>query len=286
MDPLLQIRNLSTEYATFSGNVRAIDRVDLDVYPGELIGVVGVAASGKSTLVYSILNLVPPPGKIVSGEVRFQNEDLLTLSEQQLARIRGAHIGLIVPDPRRHLNPLMRVGDQIANVIRAHQAIDKQTARRRARDLIAAVGIPDPEWRLQSYPHELSGGMCQRIAIAMAISNSPRLILADEPTAGLDVTVQIQILDLLRDAAQQQGAAALIVTRDLGIVAHYCQRVAVVHDGRIAEEAPTAEFFAGGAGPYGEALLRATTLARGSMAGSEDGQMLKAPVTQHYGSGA
>jgi ABC-type dipeptide/oligopeptide/nickel transport system ATPase component len=178
---------------------------------------------------------------------------------------------LIVPDPRRHLNPLMRVGDQIAAVMRAHQRIDTAAARGRARDLIAAVGIPDPEWRMRSYPHELSGGMCQRIAIAMAIGNDPQLILADEPTAGLDVTVQVQILDLLRDAARRHGAAAMIVTRDLGIVAHYCQRVAVMHEGRIVEVAATGSFFAD-AGPVGQSLLRATKLARGETAAASTGR--------------
>lgn len=274
MEPLLQIRHLSTEYVTYAGAVRAIDDVNLEVFPGELVGVVGVAASGKSTLVYSVLNLVPYPGRIVSGEVHFEGENLLALPERRLEQIRGSRIGLIVPDPRRHLNPLMRVGDQIANVIRAHQRVSKQFAHDRARDLIAAVGIPDAEWRMRSYPHELSGGMCQRIAIAMAISNNPQLILADEPTAGLDVTVQIQILDLLRAAARQQGAAALIVTRDLGIVAQYCQRVAVMAAGRITEVAATPEFFSGAAGPHGESLLRATTLARGEQEAGADVQML------------
>ncbi len=182
-----------------------------------------------------------------------------------MQRIRGAEIGLIVPDPRRHLNPLMHVGDQIVTVIRTHQKVGKEDARRRACTLIAAVGIPDPEWRMRSYPHELSGGMCQRIAIAMAIANDPGLILADEPTAGLDVTVQVQILDLLRDASRQHGSATLLVTRDLGIVAHYCQRVAVMHGGRIVEVAPTGDFFTTASSPYSQALLRATMLAKGEV---------------------
>ena len=263
MEPLLATRNLTTDYETYNRVVRAIEAVDLEVYPGELLGVVGVAASGKSTLVYSILNLVPAPGKIVAGEVRFRGEDLLRVSEKRLQRIRGAEIGLIVPDPRRHLNPLMHVGDQIAKVIRTHQKIGAEDARRRASSLIAAVGIPDPDWRMRSYPHELSGGMCQRIAIAMAIANDPKLILADEPTAGLDVTVQVQILDLLRDASLQHGSATLLVTRDLGIVAHYCQRVAVMHAGRIVEVAPTRAFFTEASSPFSQALLRATMLAKG-----------------------
>jgi ABC-type dipeptide/oligopeptide/nickel transport system ATPase component len=268
MQPLLAVRNLTTDYGTYTQVVRAIEAVDLDVYPGELLGVVGVAASGKSTLVYSILNLVPTPGKIVAGEVQFRGTDLLHSPEKRLQRIRGADIGLIVPDPRRHLNPLMHVGDQIAMVIRTHKKVDKAEALRRASMLIASVGIPDPEWRMRSYPHELSGGMCQRIAIAMAIANHPALILADEPTAGLDVTVQIQILDLLRDASQQHGSATLLVTRDLGIVAHYCQRVAVMHAGRIVEIASTRSFFTAASSPYSQALLRATMLAKGE---TEDG---------------
>lgn len=263
MEALLDIRNLTTEYATYGGKVRAVGGVDLQVFPGELLGVVGAATSGKSTLVYSILNLVPKPGRIVSGEVWFEGADILRMSARQLQSMRGSRIGLIVSDPRRHLNPLMRVGDQIAEVILAHQKIDREQAKKRARDLIATVGIPDPDWRMQGHPHEFSGGMCQRIGIAMAVANSPQLILADEPTSGLDVTVQIQILDLLRDEAQQQGSAAVVVTRDLGIVAHYCQRVAVMARGRIVEIARTEDFFAEARSSEGAALLQSTKLARG-----------------------
>jgi oligopeptide transport system ATP-binding protein len=263
MQALLDVRDLTTEYATYGGNIRAVEGVDLQVFPGELLGVVGAATSGKSTLVYSILDLVPKPGRIVSGEVWFEGADILRMSARQLQSTRGSRIGLIVSDPRRHLNPLMRVGDQIAGVILAHQKIDREQARKRARDLIATVGIPDPDWRMQGYPHEFSGGMCQRIGIAMAVANSPRLILADEPTSGLDVTVQIQILDLLRDEAREQGSAAVVVTRDLGIVAYYCQRVAVMARGRIVEIARTEDFFAEARSSEGAALLQSTMLARG-----------------------
>jgi oligopeptide transport system ATP-binding protein len=263
MEALLDVRNLTTEFSTYGGNIRALEGVDLQVFPGELLGVVGAATSGKSTLVYSILNLVPKPGRIVSGEVWFEGADILRMSARQLQSMRGSRIGLIVSDPRRHLNPLMRVGDQIAAVILAHQKIDREQARKRARDLIATVGIPDPDWRMQGYPHEFSGGMCQRIGIAMAVANSPQLILADEPTSGLDVTVQIQILDLLRDEARHQGSAAVVVTRDLGIVAHYCQRVAVMARGRIVEIARTEDFFAEARSGEGASLLRSTALARG-----------------------
>jgi ABC-type dipeptide/oligopeptide/nickel transport system ATPase component len=264
MEALLDVRDLTTEYATYGGKIRAIERIDLQVFPGELLGIVGAAASGKSTLVYSILNLVPKPGRIVGGEVWFEKANLLQMPAKQLLALRGSRIGLIVSDPRRHLNPLMRVGDQIAEVIQAHQRINREQARQRARNLIATVGIPDPDWRMQAYPHEFSGGMCQRIGIAMAVANSPRLILADEPTSGLDVTVQIQILDLLRDEAREQGSAAVVVTRDLGIVAHYCQRVAVMAHGRIIEVARTEDFFNRARSSEGAALLRATMLARGS----------------------
>jgi oligopeptide transport system ATP-binding protein len=263
MEPLLDIRNLTTEYATYGGIIQAVEGVDLQVFPGELLGVVGAATSGKSTLVYSVLNLVPQPGRIVRGEVWFEGANILRMSARQLQAMRGSRIGLIVSDPRRHLNPLMRVGDQIAEVILAHQRIDREQARKRARDLIATVGIPDPDWRMQGYPHEFSGGMCQRIGIAMAVANSPRLILADEPTSGLDVTVQIQILDLLRDEAREQGSAAVVVTRDLGIVAHYCQRVAVMARGRIVEIARTVDFFTEARSSEGAALLQSTKLARG-----------------------
>jgi ABC-type dipeptide/oligopeptide/nickel transport system ATPase component len=264
MEALLDVRDLTTEYATYGGKIRAIEGIDLQVFPGELLGIVGAAASGKSTLVYSILNLVPKPGRIVGGEVWFEKANLLRMPAKQLQALRGSRIGLIVSDPRRHLNPLMRVGDQIAAVIQAHQQIDQEQARKRARNLIATVGIPDPDWRMQAYPHEFSGGMCQRIGIAMAVANSPRLILADEPTSGLDVTVQVQILDLLRDEAREQGSAAVVVTRDLGIVAHYCQRVAVMAHGRIIEVARTEDFFNRARSSEGAALLRATMLARGS----------------------
>jgi oligopeptide transport system ATP-binding protein len=264
MEALLDVRDLTTEYATYGGKIRAIEGIDLQVFPGELLGIVGTAASGKSTLVYSILNLVPKPGRIVGGEVWFEKANLLQMPAKQLLALRGSRIGLIVSDPRRHLNPLMRVGDQIAEVIQAHQRINREQARQRARNLIATVGIPDPDWRMQAYPHEFSGGMCQRIGIAMAVANSPRLILADEPTSGLDVTVQVQILDLLRDEAREQGSAAVVVTRDLGIVAHYCQRVAVMARGRIIEVARTEDFFTRARSSEGAALLRATMLARGS----------------------
>lgn len=272
-EPVLSVKNLHTVFPTPDGTVRAVNGLDLEVQPGEILGVVGETGSGKSVLIQSILNLVPAPGRIAQGQVQFAGNDLLKLSARDLQRIRGRDISLIVSSPRSHLNPTLRVGEQIANVIMAHRKVRISQAMDEALSLLKTVGIPDAERRLQSFPHELSGGMCQRVVIAMALANSPRLVLADEPTAGLDVTIQIQILDLFRELTRKAGSGALLVTRDLGIVAHYCDRVAVMYGGQVVEVADVRTFFKRATHPYSLALQRAAFAALGrgeqiTMAGS------------------
>lgn len=261
--PVLEIHDLHVNFNTFDGSVRAVDGVDISLQKGEILGIVGETGSGKSVLLQAILRLIRLPGEITAGTIRFVGEDLIGKSDEDMRRIRGKDIARIVPNPRSHLNPVQRVGDQIADVVLAHNRISRNGARERARELLVAVGIPDPGIFMQSYPHELSGGMCQRIVIAMALANSPTLLLADEPTAGLDVTTQIQILDLFRDLAQQLGSAALLVTRDLSTVAHYCDRVAVMYAGKIVETAGIHSFFDNGVHPYSRVLLEAAYRARG-----------------------
>lgn len=261
--PLLEVRNLHVHFFTFAGVTHAVNGVSLSLKSGEIVGVVGETGCGKSVLVRSILGLIGPPGKIVAGQILFNGVDLLSKDEEELQKIRGKEIALIVPNPRSVLDPVRRVGDQIVDVIMAHNRISRPDALARALQLMEAVGIPDPPIRRFFYPHELSGGMCQRIVIAMALANAPRLLLADEPTTGLDVTIQIQILDLIRDLVRRLGSAALLVTRDLSVVAHYCDRVAVMHEGQIVESAEVDAFFERSVHPYSLALLRAAYRARG-----------------------
>lgn len=261
--PLLEIERLRVSFFGFGGERPAVAGVDLTLGSGDTLGVVGETGSGKSVLVQAIMRLVRPPGRIVSGRITFEGQDLLAQPEEVMERIRGHKIALIVPNPRSQLNPVQRVGDQIADVILAHQAVPRRMARAQVLNLMKAVGFPDPALRMESFPHELSGGMCQRIVIAMALANSPTLLLADEPTAGLDVTIQIQILDLMRDLVRDLGSTVLMVSRDLAIVAHYCNRVAVMYAGRIVEEAETQEFFDSAVHPYSLALLSSAFSARG-----------------------
>jgi oligopeptide/dipeptide ABC transporter ATP-binding protein len=238
-----------------------LNGVDVSLEAGETLGIVGESGSGKTILVRAMLGLLRPPWRIV-GRVLFDGQDLLTKSEVELRAIRGRVIALTTPEPRKHLNPLLRVGEQIVNVLRAHSKVSRGAAYTRAEELLSAVGIPDPKRRLSSYPHELSGGMCQRVIIAMALAHSTRLLLADEPTAGLDVTISRQILDLMHDLVRDFRTSLILVSRDLGVVAHYCERVAVMYAGQIAETASVPTFFAGAAHPYSRHLIRAARAAR------------------------
>ena len=257
-ESLLAISGLAVEFDGRRGPVRILDDINLSVAAGEVLGVVGQAGAGKTVLVRSLLRLLPENGRVVAGSIRFRGEDLLTMEPAELRRMRGTGIAHILPDAKSQLNPLVRVGDMMVAVLRTHEQATRSEARARAASLLDSVGISDPERRLGAYPHELSGGMAQRICIALALMHSPSLIVADEPTAGLDVTVQRQVLDLMAALVRDREAAQLIVTRDLGIVAHYCQQVAVIHEGRIVEVAPTAELFDSPQHPYTRELLIAS----------------------------
>lgn len=234
--PLLEVRNLRTYFSTRAGTVHAVDDISFEINAGETLGLVGESGCGKSMTALSILRLVPAPaGRIVSGQIIFEGEDLLTLSDQEMRRTRGSRIGIIFQDPMTSLNPVHRVGDQIAESARIHLALPRRAARRRAAELLEAVGIPRAGDRANDYPHQFSGGMRQRVMIAIALACDPALLLADEPTTALDVTIQAQILELIRSLSEQRGMAVMLITHDLGIAAGMCDRVNVMYGGRIVE---------------------------------------------------
>ncbi len=262
VDALLEVKDLHVDYLRDAGPVRVLNGVDLTVYPGESLGVVGESGVGKTVLVRAILGLLQPPWRVTRGQVLYEGDELLRQSEKELRTIRGRGIALTTHEPRKHLNPVSTIGAQIANVVRAHATVGHAKARERALELLGRVGFPDPEARLTAYPHELSGGMCQRVIIAMALAHSPKLLMADEPTAGLDVTISLQVLDLMRGLVRDANSSLLLVSRDLGVVAHYCQRVAVMYQGRIVESAGVQTFFERATHPYSRRLLRAATAAR------------------------
>lgn len=253
--PLLRIHNLKTYFFTEDGIVKAVDGVDLEVYPGEVLGLVGESGCGKSVTSLSIMRLIAPPGKIVQGEIWFDGQNLLTLDEKQMTAIRGNRISMIFQQPQTALNPVFRVGDQIAEVLNIHQKLDSKTGWQRAIELLRMVGIPDPERRAQAYPHELSGGMAQRVMIAMALACQPALLIADEPTTALDVTIQAQILDLMRNLRSQTNAAIILITHDLGVVAEMAERVAVMYAGQIVEQTDVNTIFENPFHPYTRGLL-------------------------------
>lgn len=268
MGALLEVRELHVEYLRDSGPVRVLNGIDLTVAPGESLGVVGESGVGKTVLVRTILGLLEPPWRVTRGSVLYQGDDLLKRSEKELRAVRGREIALTTHEPRKHLNPVSTIGEQIANVVQAHGSPGSDEARKRAVELLKMVGIPDPEVRRASYPHELSGGMCQRVIIAMALAHSPKLLMADEPTAGLDVTISLQVLDLMQNLVRNANSSLLLVSRDLGVVAHYCQRVAVMYRGRIVETADVSTFFARATHPYSRRLLRAAAAARDDRRGA------------------
>jgi peptide/nickel transport system ATP-binding protein len=240
------------------GVARAVDGVDLTVDEGETVGLVGESGCGKSVTALSLLRLVEPPGHIAHGSsVRLEGRDLLALGTKEIRAVRGNHVALVFQEPLSALNPVLRVGAQIAEAIRAHEAVSRATARWRAAELLGAVGIPDAAKRASAYPHQLSGGMRQRVLLAMALACRPKLLLADEPTTALDVTIQAEILELLDRLQQKLGMAVLLITHNLGIVAERTRRVYVMYAGQIVEEAPTERLFAGPAHPYTEGLLAA-----------------------------
>lgn len=254
---VLKVENLSTHFVTPRGTVRAVDRVSLGVGRGEVVGLVGETGSGKSVTAASILNLVRPPGTIIDGRIVFEGEDLLKKSEREMGAIRGAKIGLVVQNVRASLNPLIAVGSQMTNVYRVHLPMSKKEARDHCHSMLRSVGFREPEQVARQYPHELSGGMAQRVLLALVLGLSPTLIIADEPTSGLDATVQLEVLDLMSRLIRERHASSLLITHDFGVVARYCDTVAVMFGGRIVERAPTREFLSDPRHPYSVRLLAA-----------------------------
>src|SRR5438067_3535822 len=255
--PLLELENLSTHYVSAQGTrvVRAVDDVALRIHAGETLGIVGESGSGKSTLALTILRVLPPAARIVSGRMMFEGEDLLRKSDEEMQKVRGRRIAMILQDPMASLNPLFTIGNQVAEPIRVHEGASRTTAWNRARELLKSVRIPSPETRVRQYPHEMSGGMRQRIVGAIGISCEPRLLIADEPTTSLDLTIQAQYLNLLRDLQRAHGLALIFITHNLGIVAKMCDQLAVMYAGRVVESGPVRQVFKTPIHPYTRALL-------------------------------
>jgi len=258
VENILEINGLKTQFFTEDGIVRAVDGIDLVVKRGEVLGLVGESGCGKSVTSLSVMRLISPPGRIVEGEVLLSGEDLFKLPESRMQEIRGNRISMIFQQPQSCLNPVFRVGEQITEVLMIHQDTGKDLAQQRAVELLSMVGIPEPEARAQSFPHELSGGMAQRVMIAMALACVPELLIADEPTTALDVTIQAQILDLMRNLGSQMEMSIILITHDLGVVAEMCDRVDVMYAGRIVEEADVVELFQEPKHPYTQALIGST----------------------------
>lgn len=253
--PLLIVKNLKTYFYTEDGVVHAVDGVDFEIYPGEVLGIVGESGCGKSVTSLSIMRLIGTPGKIVDGEIIFDGKDLVSASEEEMMQVRGNRISMIFQQPQSALNPVFRAGDQISEVLNIHQDFGKEAGRERAVELLKLVGIPEPERRADAFPHELSGGMSQRVMIAMALACVPDLLIADEPTTALDVTIQAQILDLMRDMKQQLGSALMLITHDLGVIAEMANRVVVMYAGEIVEESSVTSLFDKPLHPYTQGLI-------------------------------
>jgi len=257
-DVLLRVQDLRTYFYTYQGIVQAVNGAAFSIYRGEITGLVGESGSGKSVTALSILQLVGPPGKIIGGEVLVGERNLLALGQAEMQNIRGREISMIFQEPRLALNPVFPVGDQIARVLRLREGISKREARQRAIDMLRSVEIPDPERRVRAYPHELSGGMCQRVMIAMAMGANPKMLIADEPTTGLDVTVQALVLDLIRERVRSARTACLFITHDLGIVAELCDRIVIMYAGRVVEHGTVEDIFCSPCHPYTQGLIEST----------------------------
>jgi len=256
-DPILQVRNLQTHFRTDDGIVKAVDGVSFDLHKGETLGIVGESGSGKSVTNLSLMRLIPtPPGKIVGGEVWFHDEDLLKVSDNRMRDIRGNKISMIFQDPMTSLNPFLKVSTQLEETIRLHQGLGKQAARAKAVEMLSIVGIPKPEQRITNYPHQFSGGMRQRVMIAMALSCNPEILIADEPTTALDVTIQAQILEIIKRLADEFGTAVIMITHDLGVVAGMCDNVAVMYAGKVVEKGSARELFGDPKHPYTRGLIK------------------------------
>ena len=256
-EPVLSVRNLRVEFLTRHHALRAIDGISFDIAKGEVLGVVGESGAGKSVTGSAVIGLIDPPGRIAGGEIRLSGLRIDNLPPEEMRRVRGKRIGMIFQDPLTSLNPLYRIGDQIVETIRTHLNLSERAARRRAIDLLAEVGIPAPEKRIDGYPHEFSGGMRQRVVIALAICAEPELIIADEPTTALDVSVQAQIITLIKRLGRDHGTAVMLVTHDMGVIAETCDRVAVMYSGRIAEIGPVQDVVRNPLHPYAKGLMGA-----------------------------
>lgn len=256
--PLLSIRGLSVSYPRYGRErLKVLKNIDLAMQPGEILTLVGESGSGKTLLARSIMRLIPVPGRIDSGRIDFDGRDLRALDEEAMRRLRGRDITMVISNPRGELDPLQKVGRQIGNVLRYHLGLDKAAIRKRVLELLEDVRIPDAEQRIKAYPHELSGGMAQRVVMAIALACSPKFIISDDATSGLDVTVQAQVLDLLKRLVAGRSTSMLFITRDIGIAAHFCDRVAVIYAGEIVEVAPREVFFENPSHPYAVLLLAA-----------------------------
>jgi peptide/nickel transport system ATP-binding protein len=255
-DPILRVENLCVEFKTRAGTARVLDGVDLTLAQGETLGIVGESGCGKSMTALSIMRLVPtPPGRIVAGSISLRGEQLLSSSDQRMRALRGNRISMIFQEPMTSLNPVFTIGDQIAEAVRLHEPLSAAAAALKAVEMLRVVRIPDPEQRVHDYPHQLSGGMRQRVMIAMALACKPDVLIADEPTTALDVTVQAQIFDLLSDLKQQNGTSIILITHNIGAIAEMADRVAVMYAGRKVEEGPVAEVLANPKHPYTRGLI-------------------------------
>ncbi|RLF99896.1 ABC transporter ATP-binding protein, partial [Thermococci archaeon] len=258
MEELLKVKDLKTYFYTYEGVVKALEGINLDIYKGESLGLVGETGCGKSVTALSIMRLIQwPPGKIIDGEIILDGKDLLKIPEEEMRKIRGSDISMIFQEPMSSLNPVFTIGSQISEAITLHQEVDKKEAEKRSLDMLDLVGMPDAEKVMKQYPHELSGGMQQRAMIAMALSCKPKLLIADEPTTALDVTVQAQILDLIQKVNKEIDSSMLLITHDLGVVAQVCSRVAVMYAGYIVEIGTAKQIFKNPYHPYTKGLMHA-----------------------------
>jgi oligopeptide/dipeptide ABC transporter ATP-binding protein len=259
MNRILEVKELRTHFETRYGTVKAVDGVSVSVNRGETLGIVGESGCGKTVLALSIMRLIPiPPGRIVSGSINFNGTDLLRLDNDEMRKLRGREISMIFQEPMNSLNPVLRIGDQITEVIRLHQGLSKKDALDKALEMLQLVGMPSAGERLKNYPHQMSGGMRQRVMIAMALSCNPRLMLADEPTTALDVTIQAQILDLMTGLKEEVGTSVILITHDLGVIAEAAQNAAVMYTGKIVEACSVGDLFSNPLHPYTEGLMKST----------------------------
>jgi oligopeptide/dipeptide ABC transporter ATP-binding protein len=256
-DVILSVKDMKTYFNTDDGVVKAVDGVSFDLHAGETLGIVGESGSGKSVTNLSIMRLIPsPPGKIMGGEVLYNGKNVFDMSNDEIRRLRGNRISMIFQDPMTSLNPFLRISTQLVETIELHQELDNEAAKRKAVEMLKKVGIPSAERRIRDYPHQFSGGMRQRVMIAMALSCNPQILIADEPTSALDVTIQAQILELVKELTEEMGTAVIMITHNLGVVAGICDRICVMYAGRIVEKAPTDELFRDPKHPYTQGLIR------------------------------